>query len=159
MKTIKSNKGEAYPMVCVYIILFTALLTMVITYTSAISKVTIMRENTKVVLDSYVAENSITIYQSIKQGNDYTESINEEDFRTALMEFCTLENNGDKLYSVNEDGTEKFSLTIPTVSFREANELELVVNYTMSIPLSFAGMSFTTASIPIETTSILTEKF
>lgn len=159
MKTVKSIKGEAYPIICVYILIFVALLTFIITYTSAISKVTIMRENTKVVLDSFVAENSVEIYQSIKQGNDYTEAINEGDFRTALVRFCTLEKQGDKLYSISEDGTEKFNLTNPLISFRKENELELVVNYTISVPLRFAGISFTTASIPIEVTSILTEKF
>ena len=159
MKTLKSIKGEVYPMICVYIIIFVSLLALIFTYTSAISKVNIMRENTKVVLDSFVTENSVEIYQSIKQGNDYTEVIKEDDFCTSLIEFCTLEMRGDKLYSINEDGTEKYHLTIPTVSFRRENELELIVNYTISVPLSFAGLSFTTASIPIEVTSILTEKF
>lgn len=159
MKTLKSIKGEVYPMICVYIIIFVSLLALIFTYTSAISKVNIMRENTKVVLDSFVTENSVEIYQSIKQGNDYTEVIKEDDFCTSFIEFCTLEMRGDKLYSINEDGTEKYHLTIPTVSFRRENELELTVNYTISVPLSFAGLSFTTASIPIEVTSILTEKF
>lgn len=159
MKTIKSTKAEAYPMICVYIIIFVSLLALIITYTSAVSKVNIMRENTKVVLDSFITENAVEIYQSIKQGNDYTEAIDEEEYRTAFVNFCTLEMRGDKLYSIDADGTEKYHLTIPTVSFREENELELIVNYTISVPLSFAGLSFTTASIPIEVSSNLTERF
>ncbi len=159
MKMIKSTKAEAYPMICVYIIIFVSLLTLIITYASAISKVNIMRENTKVVLDSYVTENAVDIFKSIKQGNDYTEAINEEEFRTALVEFCTLEMNGDKLYSIDEDGTEKYHISNPVITFREENELELIVSYTISVPMSFAGISFTTASVPIEVISILTEKF
>lgn len=155
----KSTKGEAYPMICVYIIIFVSLLALIITYTSAISKVNIMRENTKVVLDSFVTENAVEIFKSIKQGNDYTEVINEKGFRTALVRFCTLEMREDKLYSMDKDGTEKYHITNPVISFREENELELIASYTISVPLSFAGMSFTTVSVPIEVTSILTEKF
>lgn len=57
------------------------------------------------------------------------------------------------------DGKELYHITEPVLSFREVNELELVVNYTISIPLWFAGHQFPSANIPIEVTSILTEKF
>ncbi len=157
MKTVKSTKGEAYPMICVYIIIFVSLLALIITYTSAISKVDIMRENTKVVLDSFVTENARDIYDSIKQGNDYTEEIESEVFNSALMSFCTLEEKNNMLYSMDGDGKEKFHITMPTIAFN--NELELTVRYEMNIPMSFAGITYTNASIPIEVTSNLIEKF
>lgn len=118
-----------------------------------------MRENTKVVLDSFVTQNSTEIYNSIKQGNDYTEVIDTEEFRTSLISFCTLEIEDGKLYSIDGDGKELYHITEPVLGFREANELELVVNYTISVPLYFAGIEFPAANIPIEVTSILTEKF
>ena len=65
----------------------------------------------------------------------------------------------EMLYSYDADGKELYHITEPVLSFREANELELVVNYTISIPLWFAGHQFPSANIPIEVTSILTEKF
>ena len=118
-----------------------------------------MRENTKVVLDSFLTQNSTEIYNSIKQGNDYTEVIDTEKFRTSLISFCTLEIENGMLYSYDADGKELYHITEPVLSFREANELEFVVNYTISIPLWFAGHQFPSANIPIEVTSILTEKF
>lgn len=159
MKMLKSSKAEGYIVPCVFILIFAMIFTMIFTYSASISKVEMMRENTKVVLDSFVTQNSTEIYNSIKQGNDYTEVIDTEEFRTSLISFCTLEIESGKLYSYDADGKELYHITEPVLSFREANELELVVNYTISIQLWFAGHQFPSANIPIEVTSILTEKF
>ena len=159
MKILKSNNGEGYIVPCVFILIFAMIFAMIFTYSASISKVNLMRENTKVVLDSFLTQNSTEIYNSIKQGNDYTEVIDTEEFRTSLISFCTLEIEDGMLYSYDADGKELYHITEPVLSFREANELELVVNYTISIPLWFAGHQFPSANIPIEVTSILTEKF
>lgn len=159
MKIFKSNKGEGYIVPCVFILIFAMIFAMIFTYSASISKVNLMRENTKVVLDSFLTQNSTEIYNSIKQGNDYTEVIDTEEFRTSLISFCTLEIEDGMLYCYDADGKELYHITEPVLSFREANELELVVNYTISIPLWFAGHQFPSANIPIEVTSILTEKF
>lgn len=159
MKLLKSKKAEGYILPCVLIIIFVAIFSIIFTYSSSITKVNVMRENTKVVLDSFVTQNSTEIYNSIKQGNDYTEILDIEEFRTELISFCTLEINDGMLYSYDADGKELYHISEPVLSFREANELELVVNYTISIPMWFAGNQFPSANIPIEVTSILTEKF
>lgn len=156
---LKNQKGEGYIVPCVFILIFAMIFAMIFTYSASISKVNLMRENTKVVLDSFLTQNSTEIYNSIKQGNDYTEVIDTEEFRTSLISFCTLEIEDGMLYSYDADGKELYHITEPILSFREANELELVVNYTISIPLWFAGHQFPSANIPIEVTSILTEKF
>lgn len=159
MKLLKSSKAEGYIVPCVFILIFAMIFAIIFTYSASISKVNVMRENTKVVLDSFVTQNSTEIYNSIKQGNDYTEVIDTEEFRSSLISFCTLEIESGKLYSYDADGKELYHITEPVLSFRETNELELVVNYTISIPLWFVGHQFPSANIPIEVTSILTEKF
>ena len=159
MKILKSKKAEGYITPCVLIIVFVAIFSIIFTYSASVSKVKLMRENTKVVLDSFLTQNSTEIYNSIKQGNDYTEAIDTEEFRTSLISFCTLEIENGMLYSYDADGKELYHITEPVLSFREANELEFVVNYTISIPLWFAGHQFPSANIPIEVTSILTERF
>ncbi len=159
MNLLKSKKAEGYILPCVLIIIFVAIFSIIFTYSASITKVNVMRENTKVVLDSFVTQNSTEIYNSIKQGNDYTEILDTDEFRTELISFCTLEINDGMLYSYDAEGNELYHITEPILSFREANELELVVNYTISIPMLFAGNQFPSANIPIEVTSILTEKF
>lgn len=159
MDLLKSKKGEGYIVPCILILVFSMIFAMIFTYSASISKVEIMRENTKVVLDSFVTQNSTEIYNSIKQGNDYTEVIDADEFRNELILFCTLETENGMLYSIDADGQELFHITEPTLSFREENELELVVNYTLSIPMWFAGNEIPAVNIPLEVTSVLTEKF
>lgn len=154
-----NKKAEGYIFPCVLILVFVSIFSIIFTYSATVSKVTVMRENTKVVLDSFVTQNSTEIYNSIKQGNDYTEVIDADEFRNELISFCTLETENGMLYSIDTDGQELFHITEPTLSFREENELELVVNYTLSIPIWFAGNEIPAVNIPLEVTSVLTEKF
>ena len=132
---------------------------MIFNYAASISKVNVIRENTKVVLDSFVTQNSTEIYNSIKQGNDYTEAIDSNEFRTSLMEFCTLEKKSGKLYSIDGNEKEIYHISMPTLSFKESNQLELCVNFTVTVPIRLLNDTTITANIPLEVTSILTEKF
>lgn len=159
MKVLMSKKGEGYITACVLIIVMSMLFAVTFTYAASLSKVKMMRENTKVVLDSFVTQNATQIYDSIKQGNDYTEAINADDFYTSLISFCTLESRNGKLYSLDASGNEQLYITDLELSFRDENELELVVEYTVNTLLSFAGKQFAAASVPVEITSALTEKF
>lgn len=154
-----NKKAEGYFFPCVLILVFVSIFSIIFTYSATVSKVTVMRENTKVVLDSFVTQNSTEIYNSIKQGNDYTEVIDADEFRNELISFCTLETENGMLYSIDTDGQELFHITEPTLGFREENALELVVNYTLSIPIWFAGNEIPAVNIPLEVTSVLTEKF
>lgn len=159
MKVLKSKRGEGYILPCVFILIFSMIFAIVFMYISAVSMVNIMKENTKVVLDSFITQNATEIYSSIKQGNDYIEDVDSEEFRTSLISFCTFEERNGKLYSIDENGTEKFHISEPVITFQQEHELELMVSYTMSIPIYFAGANVTTASIPMQISSILTEKF
>lgn len=159
MNILKSKLGEGYIVPCVLILVIVILFLMIFNYAAAISKVNVIRENTKVVLDSFVTQNSTEIYNSIKQGNDYTEAIDSVEFRTSLMEFCTLEKRSGKLYSIDGDGNEKYHISMPALSFKESNQLELCVNFTVTVPIRLLNESTITANIPLEVTSILTEKF
>lgn len=93
------------------------------------------------------------------QGNDYTDAVDSDEFRTSLMEFCTLENRSGKLYSMDSDGNETYHISMPVLSFKESNQLELCVNFTVTVPIRLLNDTAITANIPLEVTSILTEKF
>ena len=159
MKILKSKKAEGYITPCVLIIVFVAIFSIIFTYSASVSKVKLMRENTKVVLDSFVTQNSTEIYNSIKQGNDYTETLDFPEYTEKLCEFCTLDLSADTLYSYDTDGNLQYSMTLPQMSFQKDNQLEICVRYTVSVPIQFAGKTVTTANVPIEIVSILTEKF
>lgn len=159
MQILKSKKGESYVPVCVLILVIVMIFSGIFVYASAVSVIDTSRENSKVVLDSFVTQNATRIYDSIKQGNDYTESVNAEEFTDALCDFCTLDETASELYSYDSEGNLTYSLTKPILSFRQENQLEIVVRYTISIPIIFAGQKIDTANVPVEIVSVLSEKF
>ena len=60
------------------IVLITAMiLSLALTYASLLSIVSSTKSNTERVLDSFVLENSTYVYDSIKNGHDFTSSIDE----------------------------------------------------------------------------------
>lgn len=152
------TKGESYPLICVIMLVIVMLFVIIFTYASSVAKVNMMRENSKVVLDSFVTENSTEIFDSIKQGNKKTAEIDNLKYRTALIEFCTLDDNGGMLYSMDGNGQEKFHITNPVINL-QSDELEITVKYAISLPIRFAGRTITSAVVPITVTSVLTEEF
>lgn len=159
MQILESKKGESYVPVCVLILVIVMIFSGIFVYASAVSVIDTSRENCKVVLDSFVTQNATRIYDSIKQGNDYTESVNAEEFTDAFCDFCTLDETASELYSYDSEGNLTYSLTKPIMSFRQENQLEIVVRYTISVPIIFAGQKIDTANVPVEIVSVLSEKF
>lgn len=159
MKIFKSKRGEGYVFPCVMIVVVCMILSVVIFFASAVSMVRITEENTKIVLDSYIMKNSIQIYDSIKQGNDYTEALDRDEYINALCNFCTLEKSGSYLYNYNEDGSLKYRMAYPVITFRKENTLKIQLAYTLYVPVWFDGKIVRYAVIPVTVDSSFNEKF
>lgn len=155
---MRNVKGEIYVFVCVFILVLVTVFSVIFTYASVITNVKVQKANTQIVFDSFVANNSIIIFNNIKQGKNATAGIDTAPFYTSLKSFCTLDEYDGELYSMDTDGTEKFSMTIPTTGFIEDEKLELYASFTMYVPIRFAGQKVTTATVPVKITSALTSK-
>ncbi len=159
MKRLRNKRGEGYIFPCVMIVVVCMILSVVIFFASAVSMVRITEQNTKIVLDSYVMQNSIQIYNSIKQGNDYTQALDREAYVNALCDFCTLEKSGSYLYAYNDDGSLKYLITPPVITFRKENTLKIRLAYTLYVPIWFDGKIVRYAIIPVTVDSSFNEKF
>ncbi|MCQ2485544.1 MAG: hypothetical protein MJ168_09455 [Clostridia bacterium] len=155
---MKNSKGEVYVLICVFVLIIAMIFSVILTYSSVITFAKVQKTNTEIVFDSFVANNSIIIYQNIKQGNNATEGIDTNSFNQAVKDFCSLEESHGRYYSRDADGTEKFSMTKPQMGFIENEKLELYVTFTMSIPVRFAGHTVSVADVPIKIKSELTGK-
>lgn len=156
---LKNRRGEGYIKVCVIIIILCMLLSVFISFVSAVSIIRQVERNARVVLDSYVTQSSIEIYNSIKNGSDYTELLNNAGYISEFSSFNSLDFYRNMLYSYDEDGNEQYRLTLPTLSFIRDKQLKIAVNYDITIPLYFAGIRVTEATVPITVVSRLNEKF
>ena len=156
---MRNKRGEGYITTCVMVVIICMLVAVFVTFTTAVSVVRITERNSKIVLDSYVMKNSILIYDSIKNGNNYTVDLDEDVYIDDLCAFCTFEKNGDFLYAYSSDRKLKYRISEPTVSFSTESTLKVRASYTVYIPIDFAGVVVSTAEIPITVESKFNEKF
>ncbi|MFI3326717.1 MAG: hypothetical protein R3Y35_11190 [Clostridia bacterium] len=138
-----------YIKTCVYVLITAMVLSLVLAYASMMTIIQTSKDNTERVLESYITQNSIEVYGSIKNGTDFIIELDEDDFNMVYDEEnpLTLENN--HLYSENSDGTYVYRTTIPSVSFTVNNSLNLTCEYEIKIPIQFAGESLGELIIPI----------
>lgn len=89
---MKNKKGEGYVSTCVMIVVICMLLSVFVTFAVAVNTVKTVERNSRVVLDSFVMQNSIEIYDSIKQGNNETNEIDADEYREALSDryYCPI---------------------------------------------------------------------
>ena len=156
---MKNKRAEGYITPCVMIVIICMLLSVFVSFFNSVNVVRMMERNSKTVLESYVMKNSIIIYNSVKQGNDATSSLDTTDYIDSLCEFCTFEKIGNKLYSIDADRRVKYYISKPQVGFTQDNHLKLYVSYTLYVPVYFNGVVVSTAVIPTTVKINLDEKF
>lgn len=159
MKQLKNKRGDGYIFPCIMIVVVCMMLSVFIFFAGAVNLVRITKENTKIVLDSYVMKNSIAMYNSIKQGHDFTEVLDQNVYIDNLCSFCTLVKSDYFLYAYDENGQIKYMMTQPTITFRVENTLKIRLSYTVYVPVRFNGKITRYAIIPATVDSSFTEKF
>lgn len=152
------HKGETYVAVCVLILVIVTVFSVIFTYASVITEVRLQKTNSQIVFDSFVANNSIRIYNNIKRGSNAMRGVDVESFNSSLINFCSLDIRDSLLYCEDADGGEKYRMTVPEIGYTGDEKLELYASYTMYVPIRFAGVTVTTAEVPVRITSALESK-
>lgn len=156
---MKNKRGEGYVSVCVLLIIVCMILSVFVTFASAVNVVKMTERNSRVVLDNLVMRGAIDTYQSIKKGNDENAIIESQDYIDELCEFCTFEKAAHFLYHKDANGKDEFRITYPQVGYSVTKKLKYYVSYTVYVPVYFCGIQVSTATIPITVESKYTEKF
>lgn len=156
---MKNKRGDGYIGTCVMILILCMILSIFIEFVATVNVIRISERNARIVLDSFVMENSIEIYDSIKTGTDFTEVVDVEQYISKYSEYNSLDFNGNMLYCCGDDGEELYRQTIPTVQLIEENRLKIIAEYTITVPLYFAGHQVTEVTVPITVTSKFNPKF
>ena len=156
---LKNKRGEGYVQVCVLIIVICMILSVFVTFASAVNVVRLTERNSKTVLESYLMKNSIEIYDSIKQGNNDADSLNANVYISDLADFCTFVKIGNYYYHRDENGRTEYYISKPTVGFTETGKLRLYVSYKLYVPIYFDNVKISTAQIPITVKIDLEERY
>lgn len=154
-----NKKGEGYIAICILIVILCMLLAIFISFVSAVNIVKQTKRNARVVLDNYVMQNSIEIYDEIKNGSTDIEDLDSFSYADALAEFCTFEKTRVYMYSLDSEGNIQYRLTMPILSYTTENKLMLKVSFKIIIPMDFAGIHIKNAIVPVTITSELKSKY
>jgi hypothetical protein len=132
------------------IVLITAMiLSLVLSYASIMTIIQTTKSNTERVLNSFVIRNSVFIFDSIKNGSDFTLAINSEQFIEEFSDECALDKSGNYFYNKDNDGNTIYRLTSPKTTFTIKNTLNLTSEMNIEIPIHFGGKKITVLCIPV----------
>ncbi len=158
MNPLKNRRGSSYFTPCVVVLVLAMILSVVLFYATTKSTIETTRDNTRRVLDSYVMKHSIEIYNNIKQGNDFTEDIENSFYLSAVSSELSLDSSTGYLYTVDANGDIVYRMTNPNVTYKVDNTLQLKASYDLQIPVWFAGKIIYWFTVPVTVGSSLTLK-
>ena len=159
MKNVfRSTKGVGYIMPCVIAVVIVMILSVVLFYAQCMTIIQTTKADTERVLESFIMKNSIDIYDSIKQGHDFTEEFNEKYYFSQMNSELSLDYSRKYLYNYDANGEIVYYMTNPNVTYQIDKTLKLKVSYTVMIPVTFAGERLFDLEIPIIITRSLTLK-
>ena len=156
---LKNKRGDGYIQACVMILVLCMLIAVCLTFVTTVNTIRVVERNARIVLDSFVMENSIIIYDSIKNGHDFTEAVDVSRFQAKLADYNDLTKSGRYYYHYDPDGDLDYRITTPYLSMTQTNSLKIAANYTITIPIYFAGVKVTQVSVPVTVESKWTDKF
>jgi len=160
MKKILSLKnGMSHIQTVVLVLIIAMIFSVIFSYWSMMTVVNTSKDTTKRVLDSYVMHNSIEIYNSLKNGNDYSEELDKIFYKSSLLSEFSLDLRGNTIYSYGEDGKLIYYMTNPTVDYDYSNTLKLNASYRLYMPIRFGGIVVTYLWIPITVRSYYNLKY
>ncbi len=157
-KLLQDTRGGGYITACVITLVIVMILSAVLFYAQCMTILQTTRDNTELVLESFIMKNSILIYDSIKQGHDLTEYFGENDYFSELSSRFSLDIRGNALYNYGEEGNIIYAMTNPYVTYKVDKALKLKASYTVMIPVTFAGTRLFFLRIPLTVTRSLTLK-
>ena len=155
---LRSTTGGGYLMACIVTLALVMVLSAVIFYAQSMTILQTAKENTELVLESFILKNAVMIYDSIKQGHDLTKMYDANDYFTDLASQLSLRVRGNMLCCYNQKGKVIYAITNPNVTYQVEKTLKLKANCTVNIPVYFAGKLLYSWQVPLSVTRSLTLK-
>lgn len=150
IRFFKSQKGGSYITTIVVVFAIALLFTGFQEIFRVINVANSIKESSQMVLDSYISDMAVKVYDSVRNGTDYTPALDNDAFYEIFESELKLSKRSGSYYSLSWDkdkSNDKFVVVSPSVSFRRANSLQLKMNYTLSIPIYWFGFEVSEANI------------
>lgn len=159
-RAITDKGGFSYIMWCILIVCLVIIMAFILSYVIAIGVTTSQKNVAEQVLDGYINQNSIRIHDNIKQGEDYTEAIMTEEYVEKLIRDTALTTISPGQYaSVIDAQNYRYTISNLKIEFVKDKSANILLTYTLRVPLEFNGQNAIWVTIPMKITSQLDAHF
>lgn len=148
-RLLRSKAGMSHVKTAVLVLAIAMVFSAVLLYANIMTIVQASRDQTQRVLDDFVMHNSIEIYDSLKNGDDFSQRLDAAFYRSEVFSAFSLDIVGTSLYSMDEQGQVQYVIINPRVGYEVENTLKLNASYYLSIPIRFAGNHLFDLKMPV----------
>lgn len=173
---LKNKQGMAYYEACFWIVVLATILSLCLLYASIFTIIQNTQDDVRSVLDEFITKKTMEVrptddlklvYDSLKNGNDYTRdftSVDASELETQLEEALAAQLDIGTLTKSDAEGYTVFSVTGYKVDFDEEyvssdNTLKLKVDYEIHVPVIFRGKHITTIKLGQKVVGYYNPKF
>lgn len=153
---IYSKQGTSTLIYTTVILIFLCVLTLAVIVVTQFRSLALDIQNTaETTLEYYITEQAVENYNSIKNGHSYIESFDENDYIKMLAEALGIDEN----LSGSTATGRSFEIDDLIVYFAADNEMNAMVSFTLTMPLSFFGIAFPSLNTTVTVYGVLESKF
>lgn len=149
MNALNNKKGESYIYLCVIVIFITMLLSVLILYMGLTAQVQAQKRDVKAKLDGYLSDYSVEIFNTLKQGQNFIDHIDWNEFESGALYALGFESNTDDEY-VYANG---IRMERPSITTLSGGGFGIKVSYTVYLPVEWSGEKYADLQIPTTVTS------
>lgn len=155
-----NKRGDGHIKWVVLIVAFCMIMSCVLSYVVEISLIAGQKEIAKNLLDKQLSTNAVEIYQKIKEQSSYTDKEFRDLYVAELVAFCDLEAYGSTQFiSTLPDGGTRYLISMPEIDYEEDFSPKLILTYTITVPIEFAGIQVVWVDVPIRIVSRFNPKY
>ncbi len=149
MNILKDKKGESYIYLCVIVIFIAMLVSVLILYMGLTTQVQAQKRDVKAKLDGYISDYSVEIFNTLKQGQHFTDYIDWNELESGALATLGFSDVTDSEY-VYANG---IRMERPEITTLSGNGFGVKIDYTVYFPVKWNGERYADLKIPITVTS------
>ncbi len=137
---LKNRKAEGYVTVCIITVCVCMILSVTVSFISAVAAVNASKRQVKQALDGFVTQKSIDIYNGVKNYSEFADSLDSDSFEELLGEYTSDQEN--------------YEIKNLKLEFRETDRLNYTVKYMLKAPVQFGNIRIVYTNVPVTITGV-----
>lgn len=146
---LASKAGISYVPICILVFFICMLVSVLILYMGLMAQVQIHKRDVKLKLDSHITEYAVDAFDSIKQGEKYTEAIDLLTLKQTAYTSLGF-SASDASYTYKNGNC---TISRPTITVLSGEGFGLSATYTASFLIVWNGKAYADLEIPLTVTS------